>query len=236
MKSIRISLAASALLLVGCSTLFESVNPNDTTTGYQATTNKNGETVYRRERYVGPPYSTPAPTPFPTPEPTPWPVASSLDARSSEAPLPNPSETSLDGEKTKPGLGLGVELSSDSQRFHLGAMIIGEIGFVDAKLGLSLFSGARDLYAGFDLGVRPKYEFGHYAVFAGLGVYAGDTKNCTTDNYVETCEKKFLYAGYAEVGVYLWNISLFARSYNIEEAGKRIPSDTFLGIGFQTDY
>lgn len=239
----------------------ESVDPRETTTNYVETKNASGETVYRRDRYVGPslaPY--PTPTPYPTPVPAP-PLSSAPVAGVpvSAAPISEPLVSTPSGpnnlvvkthapvqladapptpeeEKARKRFGLGAELSSDSKRTHLGVMVLGDFDFVEAKLGLSLFKGSNDWYAGFDLGARPKIQFDHFALFGGVGIYGGDTKSCTIQNSIESCEKKFLYAGYVEAGVYLWSLSLFARSYNIQEAGKTIPSDTFYGVGFRTNY
>lgn len=242
-----------AAVLCGCHTVLEAVSPNDTTTGYRKTTNSNGETVYQRERYVGPSYGgpgpLPTPTPLPTPIPTPFPVVvepapllgtepvqdNNLVVRRAE-PV-QLSDTAKSDSVWARGWAFGAEASSDSKRAHVGALVFKELEWVEAKAGISLFSADKDLYAGFDLGLRPMLKIADdVSIFGGAGVYGGDAKRCTYDNSIESCEKRFLFAGYLEAGVYLWNFSLFARSYNIEEAGKKIPSDTFLGIGLRTSY
>lgn len=250
------SFAVLVLAFAGCSTLFEAISPNDTTTGYTQAKNSSGETVYLRNRYVGPTptptatpwaYPTPEPTPYSTPEPRPKIESSDLGSEGGSHGYvetkkvtdvkDHPLAAEDEGSKSR-GPGLGLEMGVNEKHFHLNAMLLHRFGFIDGKLGFSLFKSGDDLYAGFDLGARPRFAIveDRFSVFAGVGAYAGDTKNCTTQYNVESCEKKFLVAGYLEGGIYLWNLSLFARRYAIEEAGRRVPSDIFYGVGFHTTY
>lgn len=166
-------------------------------------------------------------------------------------PLPPPQPRSWQPEPepaiTDPGHGfaLGGELGADGKHMHLALDVYKEFAdFIEGKIGVALFKGDTDLYAGFDIGIRPKIKFGsekQFAVFAGVGGYGGDSKACSTDvdedgEGTETCDKKFLFAGYVEGGVYFHDLSVFVRSYNINEADKQIPSNTFFGIGFHTSY
>lgn len=251
------SLAFLFLTAASCSTLLESASPTDSTQGYSTTKNEKGQTVHRRQRYVGP---SSTPVPWPTPSPTPWPtpvplVIQEIETQRNVEPtienlaggtvIESTRVTQLEDHplyvepknSNKGGIGLGLELGFNQKHFHLNGMLLHEFGFVDGKLGISLFKSGDDLYAGLDLGARPKLKLNEdVALFAGLGVYGGDSKKCQTTNDIETCEKKFLFAGYLEAGAYLGSVSLFARKYAIEEAGRRIPSDLFYGIGFHTDY
>lgn len=230
----------------GCSTMMEAVSPNDSTRGYTKTKTASGETVYRRERYAAPPpahYHPPPepvvivepPPPPPSYQPDPYPQDNHLVVHREE-PI-QLTDTQASPPTSDHTWALGVEASSDSKRAHLGALVFKKFDWLEAKAGISLFSADKDLYGGFDLGLRPMYQVvDNFSVFGGVGVYGGDAKRCSYDGDVEDCEKRFLFAGYVEAGVYLWNISLFARSYDIEEAGKKIPSDTFFGVGIRTTY
>ncbi len=238
------AIALAALVATGCNTLMEAASPNDTTLGYRKETNSSGETVYRRERYVAPRYE-PEPTPVPAPVVIvdPQPVYRQdnnlVERRAAPIQLADAPSTSSSPSLENDGTwAFGGELSSDSKRTHFGIDVFKKFDWLEARAGVSLFRADKDMYAGFDAGLRPMIDiFDGLTVFGGIGLYGGDTKRCSYAGNVESCEKRFLYAGFVEGGVYIFkNVSVFARSYNIEEAGKKIPSDTFFGIGLRTAY
>ena len=101
------------------------------------------------------------------------------------------------------------------------------------RVGVGFFSSERQLYAGCDGSVRLQVPQLAISPFAGLGAYIGDIKKCTisTTTYIEECEKKFLIAGYTELGLSYSVLQLFWRNYNINRAGVEIPSDQFWGLG-----
>ncbi|MDX9731325.1 MAG: hypothetical protein RBT63_06100 [Bdellovibrionales bacterium] len=218
--------------LIGCHSLMESASPYDRGSGYKKTTNEHGETVYRRTQPVAPaPIPIVSPTPYPTyiqPEPV-KPVASS--------------NTSSDN-----GLNLHLELATTKGHLHIGAHIGFQVTSVfEPRLGLSFFSSdtfrsgeSSELYAGVDLSSRFYWPgLSTFRPFVGIGAYFGDTKQCVEERNPhtwireETCEKKFLSAGYAELGFELAQWTVFMRNYSIIRAGINIPSDFFLGVGYR---
>jgi hypothetical protein len=245
--SVSLTLAIGfAVLISGCNTLLEVASPSDTSTGYRQTKNSKGQTVYRRERYVAPAYAEPEPTPIPDPVYLPVyadePVQDNHLVETRAEPIQLSDSHRYSAPAAQPSVdnnwALGTEVSSDGKRTHLALEVFRRFDWLELKIGGSLFRADTDLYAGFDVGLRPTLQIvDHVSLFGGAGLYGGDTKSCSySPSGIEECEKKFLYAGYVEAGVYLWNLSLFARSYNIEEAGKAIPSDTFYGVGLRTTY
>jgi hypothetical protein len=228
-------IALSSAAVVSCSTMHEAFSPSDSTSGYQQKTNEKGETVHRRERDLrDAPIATPlAPAPVATPVPlarTPSPQAQTNFQDETQSPYYN-SENALSPRESS-GYFVGGELALAENHGQLGVSVGKEIwSFVDLRGGASLFFG-NDAYAGFDLGARAKLPLGNVTPFIGLGGYIGDVKKCVRDGFVEVCEKKFLSAGFTEIGLFLWDISVFFRNYNIEEAGKIVPSAHSFGIGY----
>ncbi len=121
---------------------------------------------------------------------------------------------------------------------HLGAHGGYKINdYMQPRIGASMFFSEKEMYGGFDLSGRVHLPIGELIPFAGIGGYIGDTKKCyylegrpqSEANYV--CDKKFLSAGYTEVGLNYKFLEIFWRNYNINRAGISIPTDQFLGIG-----
>lgn len=223
--------------LLACSTMFESTDPW-ANTPYEVSKNEAGETVYTRKQYTGPVYHEKTPNYF------------EQSIRLSEAaapkkeavyglPLPE-SEVSIEPKDSKDLSligGLGLEYAAGDNNQHLGVHIFGSPSeWLQIRGGFSLFL-SKDVFAGFDLSVRLMPIDAEVKPFVGLGGYLGDTKKCVRTAFeVETCEKKFLEAGYAELGLSYKNFFLFYRDYSIKRAGLSVPTDYFIGIGANTSW
>ena len=223
-----VAVLCSGLALTGCSTFHELTTPGETTRGYVETRNSQGETVYRRERVVSP-LAAPA-------EPDPRSGTSPSLLNPSEPMGVAPTATNASGqapaEEGRADAFFSAELAAAKGYGQIGIAIGKETwSFMDLRGGVSLFFGS-ETYAGFDLGARAKMKFGLLSPFVGLGGYLGDTKSCSTQNFVETCDKKFLSAAFTEVGVFIWALTLFYRNYSIEEAGRKVPTTYSIGLGY----
>ncbi len=227
------SLFALTVLATGCHSLMESSSDS------YKTTNQDGETVYRR---TTPAYGTPYYPPTPHPR---YPVYSQpiVIAPSSDSTASKPSAgASADAAKVsdEPSRGSGhVEIAWVDGHWHLG----GHVGYnvydwLMPRIGASMFI-SKDVYLGFDLSTRFIAPLGYFKPYVGIGGYFGDTKSCsrrynTTFGYTEdVCDKKFLTAGYGEVGVEFGQASIFVRDYRLMRAGLSIPTDIFIGLGLR---
>ncbi|MBX9768878.1 MAG: hypothetical protein K2X47_16515 [Bdellovibrionales bacterium] len=231
---VKTFLVCSFFSLCACSTLLEVTSPDNTALGYEKQKNEKGEEVYRRERVVFPGGSALTPTQPQAPlQPLP-----TQPIYPPDKPLPPmESQPVLDTQTNKPdesssGWFVSGELAVAEDYKQFGVDLGKEVlPVLDLRGGFAFFSG-NDFYSGFDAGARAKVRVGFFEPFVGLGGYVGDLKTCSTVGFVEVCEKKFLYAGFTEVGASFWRISLFFRNYNIEEAGKKIPAAHSYGIGY----
>lgn len=249
----RVFLLLSLFVMSGCSTLMEAASPGDSSQGYQKYQNEKGEEVFRRERLVLPEVARlgpaqplvplqPAPTLPVQPSPTPPrpPTEPGLAAQRAREETQDPKSSSLPEASQAPGAlpqephnwFFSADIATGQDFMQIGAGLGKEVfPFLDLRGGFAFFSG-NDFYSGFDIGARAKLKIDFFEPFLGVGGYLGDLKACSTQGFVEVCEKKFLYAGYTEVGASFWRISLFFRNYNIEEAGKKIPGAQSYGVGY----
>lgn len=241
-----------------CSTLSESISSSESTAKYEKTRGENGETVYRRTRVLSPePAETPeserfdrpiyvAPVDLPTSNPSSSPyVASSLPPSSAD--LQNLEKMraeerraliadAADSPNVLTEVYLPLEFNAGNGHGHIGVGLGFELlSILDLKGGISLFSG-REIYSGFDAAARLKYKIGFVTPFVGIGGYAGDSKNCSTKGLVELCEKRFLFAGYTEMGLGLGGFHFNYRRYAIEDAGIELPVSTLWGVGYNLQF
>ena len=222
----------SAGLTSSCNTMLETATNNygnsyDNTygnsAGYLPTKNQNGETVYVREtpRPTYSPYPIIYPDPIIYPQPY-QPPASPPNAVTGQ-PILYPSAptdvnsaalSSVGSTKNTNGF---LELSRTSGNTHFGIHFAAPINdYFMGRLGASFFN-SEELFAGLDLSVRAYLPIDKIRPFAGAGAYYGDTKKCTNAYVngfpVERCEKKFLGAGYVEVGLEISHFSAPLHAY-----------------------
>jgi hypothetical protein len=212
----RILALFCSLFLSSCHTMMES----NYKTILSSTTEKNskGETIYKTKEVQNPFLLLPTTHSI-----------SNNDQSFYNPPSPAP-------ETTEPSNAKGfLELANEKNNLHLGLLYGAPFAnnFFMGRFGVSLFSSEKEIYAGFDGSVRLQIPQAAYSPFLGAGAYYGDTKKCTSssNSYVEDCEKKFLFAGYTEIGMTFSNLQLFWRNYNISRAGITIPVDQFWGLG-----
>ena len=231
----KIYFAFMLFFVSSCTTLLESTSPIQNQPTYQRTKNSSGETVYRQQHFQ--------PTPNPTPTNAIQPIFSNDDRYSNTSEVhmsPNQNSSSLSSQsETDNHNWVGYfEGASTTGHLHLGLHGGYQINdYLQPRIGTSFFFSEKDLYGGFDLSARAIAPIGEIKPFIGIGGYLGDTKKCyylegqpqTEANYV--CDKKFLTAGYTELGATYKFIEIFWRNYNINRAGLNIPTDQFFGIG-----
>ena len=241
----RILLALTPLITLGltaCHTLLENQ-----TGSYHQTTNQDGETVYRRATplYAAPPVSSPWPPPLP-PEPISYsPSAGGYESTSGSSDSStvgsagSASYGPLLSSDTFGNVDLAVSNQDGSGNLHTGVHIgMNVTEWFAPRIGASLFM-SKDVYAGLDLSGRFQLPIGGVKTFLGLGAYLGDSKECgyqidpITGRYEEVCDKKFLTAGYAELGVELGKVSVFVRDYRLTRAGLSVPTNLFWGLGIR---
>lgn len=221
--------------LSSCSTVTEVFDEEQSATSYKKTTNEKGETVYKRVKVIEPTSGQDRREELAAKERE----LMKLNAIQSTPVEEEQSEPSAsDSSQTESSVKLAVELSKGSDNTHIGGIVnMDMFDYFNGGIGLSLFTG-NDLYFGIDLRLRLIKKMGDFTPFIGIGGYLGDSKRCREDydlqlgRYVEICEKKFLSAGLAEVGVQYKAVSLFYRRYDITEAGRAVPYTHFFGLGY----
>ncbi len=215
------------ILLSSCHTMMEATSLSAPTIGsYQSTENQKGETIYRSSQ---PAYSAPV---------TPGIAISPAYSYSSSEESASSSSATSSLFSGNSGINGFIEAAKDHDQFHMG---IHAGGFMDNDVlmprgGLSFFSSGSETYWGFDVSMRAYYRTESIQPFLGLGGYGGDTKKCYYQNsgtgkLEQICEKNFLYAGFAEVGLHYQWFEIFWRDYNISRAGIQVPSESSWGIG-----
>lgn len=233
-----------------CNTLMESSDPYRPAPTYTATKNQKGETIYVSERpkptYVSPPVIYPVQPTYPIPVTNPnvglYPTPGATITPSQPTYYPGnqnegSSTVNLD-PSSKNDFNAFLEMSRTKGNTHLGFHFGGSSNeILYGRLGGSMFFSGDELFMGLDVSGRAYIPTKKVQPFAGAGLYWGDTKKCT-DGYsngqpVERCEKKFLGAGYVELGLEVMNISVFWRDYNITRAGLSVPTESFWGIGLR---
>lgn len=233
-RLVRLVLAAgAALILSSCHTMMEATNPYEQSKGpYTATKNDKGETIFVREtaipKYISQPVIYPVMPVSPAPlEPVPRYKPTSSDVISTAPAVDS-------GPKTSFGF---LEIAGTKGNTHMGIHFAGMASeILMGRMGGSIFI-SEELFLGLDLSARAYIPINSVKPFGGVGVYYGDTKKCSqgyTDSsgrYVEHCEKKFLGAGYVELGFEIENVSVFWRDYNVTRAGLTIPTESFWGVG-----
>lgn len=239
-NSIKLAILATSTL-IGCQSL--STNEPVYQRSYQYK-NADGETVTRTVEVKRDPIYESRPSYDDRWSPSPTPVVKPI-ALVPETPSSNTTTTTESPEKESDSSSnfLGsLELAMTPGHVHLGAHLgIALSSWLDARLGISGFF-SKDTYTGFDLSTRAYVPF-EWKVrpYAGLGLYLGDSRTCYRDPLgggytVEVCDKKFLSAGYGEVGLELGKFHLFVRDYNITRAGLSVPTETFYGLGVTTRF
>lgn len=228
-------LICNLIFLVGCSTVFESTDPY-TTTPYLDSKNTQGETIYTRREYRDPMMYSTAPDYYNQSIQE----EESSETKSTTMTLPPKLPLPIEAPKaSEPGMGFGFgfEYAAGDGNHHVGVNFNGATGeWLQARGGVSFFV-SKDTYAGFDLALRAVPLKKELKPFAGIGAYIGDTKTCKVSTFdVDVCEKKFLSAGYGEIGISYRNWSLFYRDYNITRAGLDVPTDYFIGIGIDSSW
>lgn len=212
----KIILVPLLMIISGCHTVGDALNPVTYNSDYRESKNAKGETIthYTKTSLI-PNYTTVSYEPSLT---TP---VSSLEA------VPD------DPENDFKVLGF-LELSQSKDSTHLGLHIGGEPSpYILMRLGVSMFASS-DLYWGFDASARAQIPLEYIKPFAGIGGYIGDAEKCYQINSTaQHCDKKFLGAGYGEVGFEVSNFSLFYRKYNLNRAGISIPDQDFIGLGIR---
>lgn len=221
MKFKIILVLTCSLFLSSCNTMLES----NYKTVLSSTTEKNskGETIHKTKE---------VPNPFlllPTTNSNP-PYRSLNDPGFDNS--PSPSSAAKEPSNAK-GF---IELANEKNNLHLGLLFGAPFAnnFFMGRFGVSLFSSEKEIYAGFDGSVRLQIPESTFSPFLGVGAYYGDTKKCTSSasSFVEDCEKKFLFAGFTEIGITYSAVQVFWRNYNISRAGITIPVEHFWGLGF----
>ena len=219
-------------LLQSCATVSELVDPNDQVLGYKKVETEEGKTEFKRKRLIDDGLD---------------------DALLIEEVVPDLQEPLMvkkefaeaKSEDAKPDLkkkvgrsGFVFETALHDEYLHIGPAFRFELDDnpFTFKLGVSLFSTQQATYAGFDLGSRWNiYRFGDVEPLVGVGLYAGDRKECEDTfedgEFYEECTKSFLTATYLELGLRIKDVTIFAREYGINDAGIEIPVKRFLGIG-----
>lgn len=213
-------------LATGCHSLTESSGGS-----YKKTTNQDGETVYRR---ATPAYATPY-YPAPTLQPSdPLYITPNKPVASAETATP----AAKVSDESSGGSG-HLEIARTDGHWHLGVHAGYNVyDWLMPRIGASIFV-SKDVYLGFDLSTRFIAPLGYFKPYVGIGGYFGDTKSCsrqsnTTFGYTEEiCDKKFLSAGYGEVGVEFGQASIFVRDYRLLRAGLSVPTDMFVGVGLR---
>ena len=212
------------ILLQSCATVSELHDPTDLALGYTEVKTQEGQTHYKRTRKRDIKIET----------------DHVMIRHAAHEVIYTPKnevlESSLDNKSVSKSPSFRLELANTKEYMHLGASLL----FRDTKepwefrLGASLFDTDSIVYAGFDGGIRyniPIYEF---ETFAGTGFYIGDNKQCENtylgDAVFEDCTKRFLTAGFVELGVQYKSLGIFARRYGIRDSGVEIPAKNFIGI------
>lgn len=230
----KLVIAASALLVLpACHTMMENSSPYDYGGGgggYTQTKNDKGETIHVRERPGNsnvPPVIYPVAPIYPSPiisNPNP---PSSTDGASSinfDPMGPNSVHAFLEFARTEGNTHMGFHFGGSTNDVFMG------------RIGGSFFY-SEELFLGLDFSGRAYIPTNNIKPFAGAGIYYGDTKKCkqvySNGIPVERCEKKFLGAGYVELGLELQNFSVFWRDYNVTRAGLTVPTESFWGIGLR---
>jgi hypothetical protein len=210
----------------------EATNPNSASSlEYLPAKNQKGETIYVREtpRPTHPAHPIIYPSPIVNPQ-TDLPKPTALN-------LVNPNSATQISDSSSKGVNGFLELSRTTGNTHFGIHFAAPMNeFIIGRLGASFFN-SEELFAGLDLSARAYLPVFKVRPFAGAGAYYGDTKKCSDEInngvVIERCEKKFLGAGYVELGVEYNAFSFFWRDYSINRAGLSVPTNGFWGIGLQ---
>lgn len=223
MKSINriLLITLASQFSFSCHTMMESTLTPYTNYNYQPTKNDKGETVYKSEQVS---YQT---------QPI-QPAIQVVTPSEHQSVKPQQLQNSDDGFKPHSSA-VFIEAAKDHDQFHLGIHygIFMENNVVLFRGGTSLFSSGDENYLGFDFSARAYLRNNFIEPFVGLGGYIGDIKKCVYDFNLgrNICEKKFLNAGYGEIGLQKDWFQIFWRDYNISRAGVQVPSESTLGIG-----
>lgn len=223
------SLVSSIILLFifwlqSCSTVSEVFDPNDSPLGYSEKQNEEGKTIYVRKRRLSGPRDLPVTTEV---EPD---LLLDDNIVSTAAPI----RPSLSKDES----GFIFEGAFQDDYIHIGPGF--EFRSYDSplslKLGVSLFSGIEASYAGFDLAGRWHiFKMGDIEPLVGAGLFLGDRKECKEvfeeRTLQEECIKSFLSAAYLEFGLKIKRFTVFVRDYGITDAGLKVPTKRFFGIG-----
>ena len=212
------------ILLQSCATVSELHDPTDLALGYSEIKTEEGETHFKRTRKRDINFET----------------DQIMIRHAAQEVVYTPKEEVLESnlldKKVSKSPNFRLELANTTEYMHLGASVL----FRDAKepwefrLGASLFDTESIVYAGFDGGVRYYIPVFELDTFAGTGFYIGDNKQCENtyvgDVAFEECTKRFLTAGFVELGIQYKNFGLFARRYGIRDSGIEVPAKNFIGI------
>lgn len=223
------------VFLSGCHTLLESTQPIPPV--YSKETNERGETVYKSQK-SRPRWYEPYEQSYTS---KPW-VNSSLEStnvRSNEPLTKNPIQLQPQNLQQKASISGFLEFANGDGNTHLGVHVGLPVltDLLHARGGLSMFLSNSDTYLGFDGSARLKIFRANLSPFIGLGAYFGDSKKCQQDLFEgEVCEKKFLSAGYGEIGFQYQGFHIFWRDYNITRAGLNVPTNGLWGIGLSSNF
>ena len=212
------------VLLPGCYTMMEGLDPTSYNVGRGSFKNAQGETVQK--------YTT-------VHESSMWnvPLLTGVDRVTDNTFPARPSYSQPAIEPDVFGASdyrAYLDVSGSGEDLHLGL----HAGFRPTRLTLMRFGmsmiTSHDLYLGLDLSGRYFISESEFTPFAGAGAFLGDSRYCTiSSSNSEECEKKILGLGYLEAGLKWSKISIFYRTYSINRAGISIPARDFYGVGIE---